>query len=380
MRYYRPSKSIMKTKLRSLFFALMLLVGVRLATAQGTHLFRISGPTATLITAFRSDGTMFWSNAPPGGTYAIQTVSSLTDGTNWVDYVQIPTTNGLNTNLLVAFNPPAGMTLIPAGSFTMGDTLDGEGNANPTVSANVSAFYMDVNLVSYSLWQSVFIWATNHGYGFVNSGTGRAANNPVYLLGWNDTVKWCNARSQMAGLNPVYYTDTNLTRIYTNGQVTPYANWTNNGYRLPTEAEWEKAARGGLIGRRFPWGDTIAESQANYDGKTNLYSYDLGPNGYNAAFTNGALFFLTSPVGYFAANGYGLYDMAGNLFEYCWDWYGTPYTGGSDPRGPASGNFRVFRGGNWNGDAYEARCAYRALNNPFDANNGRVGFRCVRGF
>ena len=89
----------------------------------------------------------------------------------------------------------------------------------------------------------------------------------MQTVNWYDCVKWCNARSQQEGLTPVYYTDAGLTQVYTNGETTTvYANWTANGYRLPTEAEWEKAARGGLSGQRFPWGNTITESQANYYG------------------------------------------------------------------------------------------------------------------
>jgi len=175
----------------------------------------------------------------------------------------------------------------------------------------------------------------------------------------------------------VFYTDAGLTQVYTNDEVTLYVNWTANGYRLPTEAEWEKAARGGLSGQRFPWGNTISESQANYNGATVFYSYDLGPTGYNAVGEIGGWPY-TSPVGSFAPNDYGLYDMAGNVYEWCGDWYGTPYAGGSDPRGPASGSYRVLRGGNWLTYAEVARCAYRATGTPSGAN-GIVGFRCVRG-
>ncbi|MEY2429353.1 MAG: hypothetical protein QOJ40_2238, partial [Verrucomicrobiota bacterium] len=133
----------------------------------------------------------------------------------------------------------------------------------------------------------------------------------------------------------------------------------------------------GLSGQRFPWGDTISESQANYYGNTGGFSYDLGPDGYNAAFATGGLPY-TSPVGYFVANGYGLYDMAGNLLEWCWDRFGTPYAGGTDPRGPATGSAHVLRGGMWNSLPSIARCANRGDVNPFYAG-GNIGFRCVRG-
>ena len=281
---------------------------------------------------------------------------------------------------------PAGFSLIPGGSFTMGRTSGDTDSAAPSITVTVSPFYMQQTETTKAQWDEVRTWALNNGYTDLSTGEGKASDHPVQEVSWWDVVKWCNARSEKDGLTPVYTVSEAVMRTGETGDPAPTPNWSANGYRLPTEAEWEKAARGGVSGKRFPWGtDTISHAQANYFGNSS-YAYDESPiTSYHPSYTSDYLGGgpYTSPVGSFGANGYGLYDMAGNVWEWCWDWYvGKHYTasnGTTDPRGPASsgGAYRVIRGGSWHNDAIYARCAMRFGITP-GSSSSNFGFRPAR--
>ena len=253
---------------------------------------------------------------------------------------------------------PSSMVLIPGGTNAGTDPDFG------AYSLTVSSFYMDRYEVTKALWDEVKNWNGGNGYGYDNAGSGKAANHPVQTVSWYDVVKWCNARSQKDGRMPVYYTDAGFTQVYKSGQVTePYVKASANGYRLPTDEQWEYAARGGVASRRFPWGgDTIQHTRANYYSSTS-YSYDTSSTrGYHPDYDDGGTSY-TSPVGDFVANGYGLYDMTGNVWEWCYDWY------------PGyEGSYRVFRGGSWSFLASYCRVAFRNYCYP-DSCGYSLGFR-----
>ena len=239
---------------------------------------------------------------------------------------------------------PSGMVLIPAGINSGTDPDFGAYSLT-----NPMAFYMDATEVTKAKWDEVYIWAISHGYTFAHAGSGKAANHPVHTVSWHDCVKWCNARSEKEGRPVSYRVSGSVYRGTDDNAVV--CDTSAAGYRLPTDVEFEYAARGGLSGKRYPWGDDIDHTKANYWGETR--------------FSSGG-FPYTSPVTTFAANGYGLYDMAGNLFEWCSDWY-PGYVG----------SIRVDRGGSWNYGADSCRPAYRSNRLAPDYAWNIIGFRAA---
>ncbi len=251
---------------------------------------------------------------------------------------------------------PAGMALIPEGPFQMGDERD---EAKPIHTVAVTGFSIDRWEVAIELWESVRAWSNTRGYDLILGGS-FGSNHPVHSLSWFDAVKWCNARSEKEGIEPAYYEDTTMSIVYRSGEKVPAGVKWGAGYRLPTEAEWEKAARGGVAGKLYPWGtDEISPELANYR--------DSNKGG-------------TTPIGSYAANGYGLYDMAGNVWEWCWDWHNKyVQTYQIDPRGPVEGGFgtyRVIRGGGWQDFAGGCKVSDRD-HLHHRARYDYCGFRCV---
>ena len=269
----------------------------------------------------------------------------------------------------VTTSVPTGMVLIPAGSFEMGENIDFNTGATAHT-VTLSAFYLDKYEVTKAVWDDVYTWATANGYTFDNAGTGTAANHPVQTVSWYDVVKWLNARSAKEGLTPVYYTDSGQATVYQTGQVAvtvEAVKWSANGYRLPTEAEWEYAARGGTTTRYYTGNCISSDTQANYDGIAQFYGCPTGQS-------RGA----TTVGGSFPANPWGLYDMAGNVWEWTWDRYAT-YSASAvtDPQGPATGTgstSRVIRGGSWINIADLLRSFSRTLTAPSGWGSA-IGFR-----
>ena len=233
------------------------------------------------------------------------------------------------------------MILIPAGTFEMGDSF-GEGLPHelPVHAVSVSAFYIDVTEVTNAAYKQFLDATGNKVPDYWEDPAFNAPDQPVVGVAWLDAAA--------------------------------YAQWA--GKRLPTEAEWEYAARGGQVGMRYPWGNEITREDANYKGKDGKDIWD-GP----------------APVGNFPANGHGLYDMGGNVWEWCADEYDAKYYSVSQENNPLAGKLitfmnddfanvntrRVTRGGSWISTDNKLRVAGRNFLDP-SATSESTGFRCAK--
>ncbi|MEZ5038713.1 MAG: SUMF1/EgtB/PvdO family nonheme iron enzyme [Saprospiraceae bacterium] len=209
-------------------------------------------------------------------------------------------------------------------------------------------FYMGRHEVTFEEYDAFCDATKREKAGDVGFGRGK---RPVINVSWEDAVAYCNWRREQE----------NLQKVYTISGTTVTANWSANGYRLPTEAEWEYGARS--RGKKEKWAGTSEESK--------LMSYANSSNDKDGHE-------YTSPVGSFRANALGLYDMSGNVWEWCWDWYGTYSSGAqTDPRGSSSGSDWVLRGGSWSFGPASLRCALRSYLTPGFRRNDS-GFRLSR--
>ncbi|MDX1943592.1 MAG: SUMF1/EgtB/PvdO family nonheme iron enzyme [Saprospiraceae bacterium] len=275
---------------------------------------------------------------------------------------------------------------VKGGTYQMGDQFgEGESDEKPVHSVTVSDFYMSMNEVTFAEYDA-FCSATGRTKPS-DSGWGRD-RRPVINISWYDAIEYCNWRSKQESLQAVYTIDksrkdANNTSSYDDVKWTVTCNWAANGYRLPTEAEWEYAARAtpsptgegrGGAKVRFGNGQDIARaSQINFDASAS-YKEDYSESGTYRGKTV-EVGSLNSP------NELGLHDMSGNVWEWCWDWYGDKYYGESansrDPHGPTSGQYRVVRGGSWGDSPNNCRGAYRYRLIPY-FRFAVIGFRLVR--
>ena len=241
------------------------------------------------------------------------------------------------------------MVRIPAGEFVMGSAFGhGEPDELPAHRVWVDEFLIGRNPVTAAEWAQ-----------FLNS-LGRPA--PEYFEASKQTTVVFRQGKFYPLLGCADHPANGVTWFGAESFCMWLAEKTKRPYRLPTEAEWEKAARGGLESQYYPWGNSSPESMAQF----------------SLCFTEPRL--TLSPVGSYPPNGYGLCDVVGNVWEWCSDWYGRNYYHDSpreNPRGPDQGELKVLRGGSWGGLDVQIRCGIRVGERP-DISESNVGFRLAR--
>lgn len=309
----------------------------------------------------------------------------------------------LKASLLFADNVDSrfiDMVYIKGGEFTMGsradDKLTPDPDELPSFRATVSSFYMGKYEISYSQWKYVYDWAIQNGYDFDsegqcgasylnvlffgegNSSVSNDKNQPVVNVSWYDVIKWCNAKSEMEGLRPLYYTDSSKEYIYRSGIIDVSVNkvrWGVDGYFIPTEAQWEYAARAGSKSI-YPWGNNYKQ-MVKYANTLDVTAYKLYRARIYIDIDDG--YVDTAPVNSFSANAFGLHNMIGNVWEWVFDLYGE-YTDVHviEPRGALTGYERIIRGGCFFTSFVEGlRVANRYPERPTLADSF-TGFRVAR--
>ena len=254
---------------------------------------------------------------------------------------------------------PEGFVLISGGTFDMGSPDDEPWRSDDETqhTVTVSDFYMSAYEVTQQEYASVI---------GENPSNFSGDTLPVENISWLDAVAYCNARSEQEGLTPVY----------TIGGDSVSWDRSANGYRLPTEVEWEYACRAGTI-TPFNTETSISAEESNYWGD---YPYMIEDNYFqqgNLETRPGVYRQTTVEVNSFSPNAWGLYNMHGNVGEWVWDYYGVYATEAqTDPTGPETGTRRVYRGGGWNDFAKNLRSAYRAAL-PQENSNYNIGLRLV---